>query len=181
VAASSALRSGRFPLSQGLWVPETLRTPPDLPGSRSGVAQHDPPVTPRLIMCITLLSRMLSCALDPVPPGDRDPGPASSAGGAARPHSTFCRMRWIDRAVIAALTRLLPPRRRWACLVTAATILCWHRRLRREPLVQPARPARSACHPSRRASPGSAHGHRQPQRTATGVSTPSASSTVAAN
>jgi putative transposase len=43
--------------------------------------------------------------------------------------STRPRMSWADRALIAALTRLLPTRRRLGLLVTAATILRWHRRL----------------------------------------------------
>jgi hypothetical protein len=38
-------------------------------------------------------------------------------------------MSWIDRALIAALTRLLPVRRRLGLLVTPATILRWHRQL----------------------------------------------------
>jgi putative transposase len=39
------------------------------------------------------------------------------------------RMGWPDRALIAALTRLLPTRRRLGFLVTPATVLRWHRRL----------------------------------------------------
>jgi putative transposase len=39
------------------------------------------------------------------------------------------RLRWIDRAVIAALARLLPARRRLGLLVTPSTILRWHRQL----------------------------------------------------
>ena len=39
------------------------------------------------------------------------------------------RISWIDRAVIAALGRILPPRRRRGFLVTPATILRWHRQL----------------------------------------------------
>ena len=39
------------------------------------------------------------------------------------------RMSWTDRALIAALTRLLPTRRRLGLLVTPATILRWHRQL----------------------------------------------------
>ena len=38
-------------------------------------------------------------------------------------------MSWTDGALIAALTRLLPTRRRLGLLVTPATILRWHRRL----------------------------------------------------
>jgi putative transposase len=39
------------------------------------------------------------------------------------------RLQWIDRAVIAALARLLPTRRRRGLLITPATILRWHRQL----------------------------------------------------
>ena len=39
------------------------------------------------------------------------------------------RIRWTDRALITALTRLLPARRRLGLLVTPATILRWHRQL----------------------------------------------------
>ena len=39
------------------------------------------------------------------------------------------RMTWTDRAVIAALSRLLPVRRRHGLLVAPATILRWHRQL----------------------------------------------------
>jgi putative transposase len=39
------------------------------------------------------------------------------------------RITWPDRAAIAALTRLLPVRRRLGVLITPATILRWHRQL----------------------------------------------------
>jgi hypothetical protein len=39
------------------------------------------------------------------------------------------RMSWTDRALLAALTRLLPVRRRLGLLVNPATILGWHRQL----------------------------------------------------
>jgi hypothetical protein len=39
------------------------------------------------------------------------------------------RLNWSDRAVIAALTRLLPARRRSGFLVAPSTILHWHRQL----------------------------------------------------
>jgi putative transposase len=55
------------------------------------------------------------------------------------------RMSWTDRALIAALTRLLPVRRRLGLLVTPATILRWHRRLVTNrwtvPHARPGRPA----------------------------------------
>ena len=55
------------------------------------------------------------------------------------------RMSWTDRAVIAALARLLPVRRRLGLLVTPSTILRWHRQLvARRWTTQPARPGRPA-------------------------------------
>ena len=59
---------------------------------------------------------------------------------------------WTDRAVIAALARLLPVRRRVGLLVTPATILRWHRLLvARRWTTQPARPGRPAIPPGVRA------------------------------
>src|SRR5919107_6055393 len=56
-------------------------------------------------------------------------------------------MNWTDRALIAALTRLLPTRRRLGLLVTPATILRWHRHLvAHRWTTQPARPGRPAPH-----------------------------------
>ncbi len=55
------------------------------------------------------------------------------------------RMTWSDRALIAALARLLPVRRRLGLLVTPATILRWHRQLiTRRWTTQPVRPGRPA-------------------------------------
>ena len=54
-------------------------------------------------------------------------------------------MSWTDRALIAALTRLLPVRRRLGLLVTPATVLRWHRQLiTRRWTTQPTRPGRPA-------------------------------------
>jgi putative transposase len=39
------------------------------------------------------------------------------------------RMKWTDRALTAAVTRLLPTPRRLRLLVTPTTILRWHRQL----------------------------------------------------
>ena len=55
------------------------------------------------------------------------------------------RMTWTDRALIAALTRLLPRPRRLGLLVTPATILRWHRQLiTRRWTTKPVRPGRPA-------------------------------------
>jgi transposase InsO family protein len=57
-----------------------------------------------------------------------------------RPH-----MSWPDRALITALTRLLPTRTRLGLLVTPATILRWHRRfIARRWTTQPTRSGRPA-------------------------------------
>ena len=62
------------------------------------------------------------------------------------------RITWTDRALIAALTRLLPVRRRLGLLVTPATILRWHRQLvARRWTTQPVRPGRPAIPASLRA------------------------------
>ena len=72
------------------------------------------------------------------------------------------RISWPDRALIAALTRLLPTRRRLGLLVTPATILRWHQRLvSRHWTTQPARP-RSTSHPRRPPRPRHPPGHREP-------------------
>jgi transposase InsO family protein len=55
------------------------------------------------------------------------------------------RLSWADRALFAALTRLLPTPRRLGLLVTPATILRWHRQLiARRWVTQPVRPGRPA-------------------------------------
>jgi putative transposase len=55
------------------------------------------------------------------------------------------RMSWADRALIAALARLLPTRRRLGLLITPATILRWHRQLvTRRWTTQRTRPGRPA-------------------------------------
>jgi putative transposase len=61
-----------------------------------------------------------------------------------RRHTSRPRMTWTDRAVIAALTRLLPKPRRIGLLVTPATILRWHRQLVARRWTQPTRPGRPA-------------------------------------
>jgi putative transposase len=62
------------------------------------------------------------------------------------------RISWTDRAVLAALARLLPARRRRRFLITPATILRWHRHLVRRhwttPYTRPCRPAIPASLPA---------------------------------
>ena len=72
------------------------------------------------------------------------------------------RMSWTDRALPAALTRLLPVRRRLGLLVTPATILRWHRQLiARRWTTQPTRPGRPPI-PGGHPCPGPPPGHREP-------------------
>ena len=72
------------------------------------------------------------------------------------------RMTRTDRALIAALARLLPVRRRIGMLVAPATILRWHHQLvARRWTTQPTRPGRPAYH-RRPARHGHPPGHREP-------------------
>jgi putative transposase len=52
------------------------------------------------------------------------------------------RPNWADRAVLAALTRLLPGRPRLQRIVTPGTLLAWHRRLIRKKWTYPNAPGR---------------------------------------
>src|SRR5207244_3556565 len=61
-------------------------------------------------------------------------------------------LRPADRALLAALTRLLPPRRRHGLVVTPQTLLRWHRELVRRKWAQPrrgpGRPSIAGCESS---------------------------------
>src|SRR5215472_7369845 len=54
---------------------------------------------------------------------------AAARGRCAAPHSAHARLDWADRAVMAALIRLLPGKLRTHRLVTPGTVLRWHHRL----------------------------------------------------
>ena len=75
-----------------------------------------------------------------------------------RRHTSRPRMTWTDRAVIAALIRLLPKPRRLGLLVTPATDPALEPPARRPPL-DPADPTRPTRHPRRPARPDRALGH----------------------
>jgi putative transposase len=78
------------------------------------------------------------------------------------------RISWTDRAVLAALARLLPARRRRGFLIAPATILRWHRHLVRRRWTTPyTRPGRPAIPASLRASPAAIGSRRRDRDVAT--------------
>jgi putative transposase len=74
------------------------------------------------------------------------------------------RMSWADRALTAALARLLPVRRRLGLIITPSTLLRWHRQLITPPLDHhhPTSSARSSAHTRRRTRADPPPRHREP-------------------
>jgi hypothetical protein len=69
------------------------------------------------------------------------------------------RMDWTDRALLAALIRVLPKAQRVHRLATPATVLRWHRRLTAKKWTYPHRIGHHPWMTISRADP--AHGHRE--------------------
>jgi putative transposase len=90
------------------------------------VPRHDPPVALKLIY--QMFAKLLTCIALRRRQRDRDPRPAPSTGRAAATHAP-ARINWSDGAVISAIGRLLPARRRHGFLITPATIPPRHRQL----------------------------------------------------
>jgi hypothetical protein len=62
-----------------------------------------------------------------------------------RRQNTRPRLDWVDRTVLAALSRLLPGSVRMSRLVTPGTLLRWHRRLIRRRWTYPHKRRAPAC------------------------------------
>ena len=129
-----------------VWVPETEHTARDVPVRPRRVARHDP------LMALRLIYQMFSTLLGWIVLRTRSDTTKDIEILVLRHQLAVLqrrtprpRMSWTDRALIAALTRLLPRPRRLGLLVTPATILRWHRQLvARRWTTQPSRPGRPA-------------------------------------
>jgi hypothetical protein len=114
--------------------------------SRLRVSEHDPPMAVKLIyqMFAKLLSWMVLHARSDTA-NEIEILVLRHQLAVLRRRTPRPQIRWSDRAVIAALTRLLPACHRRGLLVTPATILRWHRDLVRRrwttPGTPPGRPA----------------------------------------
>jgi hypothetical protein len=130
-----------------MWVPETARTTRDLLVRQRQVARHDPLVALRLIyqMFSNLLSWIVLRTRSDTAK-DIEILVLRHQLAVLQRRTPRPRMSWTDRALIAALTRLLPVRRRLGLLITPATVLGWHRRLVARPLDHPTDPTRSTRH-----------------------------------
>jgi hypothetical protein len=130
-----------------VWVPETARTARDLPVRPRQVARHDPLMALRLIyQMFTKLLGWIVLRTRSDTTKDIEILVLRHQLAVLQRRTPRPRMTWTDRALIPALTRLLPARRRLGLLVTPATILRWHRQLTaRRWTTQPTRPGRPAC------------------------------------
>src|SRR6187397_3090981 len=127
-----------------LWVPETVHTVLDLLVRPRQVARHDP------LMALRLIYQMFSKLLGWIVLRTRSDTTKEieilvlrHQLAVLQRRTPRTRISWPDRALIAALTRVVPTRRRLGFLVTPATILRWHQRLvSRHWTTQPARSGR---------------------------------------